>query len=49
MTMKHHSKTSVNKAPFKKIVNELYFNFRKVNNLFCHKTANAEGSFLPSI
>ncbi len=46
MPMKQHSKTHVNKVLFKKVVDELYFIFKKVTNIFCHKTANAGEGFL---
>ncbi|HDR5240865.1 hypothetical protein [Bacillus cereus] len=49
MTMKQHSKTHVNKVLFKKVVNEFNLIFKKVTNIFCHKTANAGGIYFSSI
>ncbi|MES9797973.1 hypothetical protein, partial [Bacillus toyonensis] len=49
MTMKQHSKTHVNKVLFKKVVNEFNLILKKVNNIFCHKTANAGGIYFSSI
>ena len=45
MVMKQHSKTHVNKVLFKKLVNEFNLIFKKVTNIFCHKTANAGGIY----
>jgi len=47
--MKQHSKTHVNKVLFKKVVNEFNLILKKVNNIFCHKTANAGGIYFSSI
>ncbi|MDD1369471.1 hypothetical protein PTB13_16410 [Bacillus sp. MHSD17] len=44
-----HSKTHVNKVLFKKVVNEFNLILKKVNNIFCHKTANAGGIYFSSI
>ncbi len=49
MTMKQHSKTHVNKVLFKKVVNEFNLIFKKVNNIFCHKTVDAEEIYFSSI
>ncbi|HDR7102411.1 MULTISPECIES: hypothetical protein [Bacillus cereus group] len=47
--MKQHSKTHVNKVLFKKVVNEFNLIFKKVNNIFCHKTVDAEEIYFSSI
>ncbi len=49
MTMKQHSKTHVNKVLFKKVVNEFNLIFKKVNNIFCHKTVDAGGIYFSNI
>lgn len=49
MTMKQHSKTHVNKVLFKKVVNEFNLILKKVNNIFCHKTVDAEELYFSSI
>lgn len=48
-TMKQHSKTHVNKVLFKKVVNEFNLIFKKVTNIFCHKTVNAGVIYFSSI
>jgi hypothetical protein len=47
--MKQHSKTHVNKVLFKKVVNEFNLIFKKVNNIFCHKTVDAGEIYFSSI
>ncbi|WP_217993293.1 hypothetical protein, partial [Bacillus toyonensis] len=47
--MKQHFKTHVNKGLFKKVVNEFNIILKKVNNIICHKTANAGGIYFSSI
>ncbi|WP_218937441.1 hypothetical protein, partial [Bacillus cereus] len=49
MTMKPHSKTHVNQVLFKKVVDKFNLILKKVTNIFCHKTVDAEVIYFSSI